>query len=110
MRSIGGVLIALVGILPLAPGPGRGDEASDVFRAGVRLLKENKPRDAVKALQKVARLNPTYPEVFIYLGDAWLQLKDYEEAAASFRQCWRSTAPVRRPCAPSTASAALPSD
>jgi tetratricopeptide (TPR) repeat protein len=84
MRSIGRVLIALVGILPLAPGLARGDEAADAFRAGVRLLKENKPRDAVKAFVKVARLDPKYPQVFAYLGDALLQLKKYREAGTSY--------------------------
>jgi hypothetical protein len=73
MRSVGGALLALVGILPLAPDPARAEEASDTFRTGVRLLKEDKPRGAVKALRKVARLDPQHPEVFIYLGDALVE-------------------------------------
>ena len=86
MRSVGCVLIALVGIAPLAPSPARADEASDTFRAGVRLLKEHKPREAVEAFQKVAQLRPDYPQVFAYLGDAWLQLKEYDKAAASYKE------------------------
>jgi tetratricopeptide (TPR) repeat protein len=93
MRSVGGVLIALVSILPLAPGPARADEASDAFRAAVRLLKEHKPRDAVASFEKVARLDPNYPQVFIYLGDAWLQLKEYEKAAASYQTSLRVDRP-----------------
>jgi tetratricopeptide (TPR) repeat protein len=65
---------------------GRADEASKAFRAGVRPLKENKPRDALAFFRKVARLDPKYPEVFIYLGDACLQLKDYELAVANYRK------------------------
>src|SRR5262245_28860358 len=91
--SIGSVLIALVGILPLAPGPARADEASDAFQAGVRLLKQHKPRDAVASFRKVARLDPNYPQVFIYLGDACLQLKDYEAAVASYRKSLRVDRP-----------------
>jgi tetratricopeptide (TPR) repeat protein len=72
--------------MPLAPDPARADEASDTFRTGVRLIKENKHRDAVQAFQKVARLDPTYPEVFIYLGDALVQLNKYDEAVASYRK------------------------
>jgi tetratricopeptide (TPR) repeat protein len=64
---------------------GRPDEASEAFRAGVRLLKENKLRDALTSFRKVARLDPIYPQVFIYLGDACLQLKDYEAAAAHYQ-------------------------
>jgi tetratricopeptide (TPR) repeat protein len=93
MRSVGGVLIALVGILLLAPDPARADEASDTFRTGVRLLKENKPHDAVQAFRKVARLDPKYPEVFIYLGDALVQLKKYDEAVASYRTSLRVDRP-----------------
>jgi tetratricopeptide (TPR) repeat protein len=92
MRSVGGALLALVGILPLAPDPARA-EASDTFRAGVRLLKEDKPRDAVNAFRKVARLDPQYPEVFIYLGDALAQLKRYDEAVASYRTSLRVDRP-----------------
>ena len=93
MRSVGCVLIALVGIAPLAPSPARADEASDTFRAGVRLLKEHKPREAVEAFQKVAQLRPDYPQVFAYLGDAWLQLKEYDKAAASYKESLRIDRP-----------------
>src|SRR5262249_52584488 len=86
MRNLNCVFIALGAILTLAAGPARPDEADDAFRAGVRLLEAQKPREAAEFFVKVARLRPDYPEVFGYLGDAWLQLKRYEEAMASYRR------------------------
>ena len=109
MRPVVCELVALVGILTLASDPARADEASDTFRvgarrlqeheprdafrAGVRLLEEHKPRDAVESFRKVAELAPQYPEVFIYLGDAWLQLRKYGEAAACYNRSLESDAP-----------------
>jgi tetratricopeptide (TPR) repeat protein len=86
VRSVGGVLITLVSILPLAFGPARADEASDAFKVGVRLLEEHKPREAVASFKQVARLRPDYPQVFAYLGDARLQLQEYDQAAASYKR------------------------
>jgi len=82
MRRIACVLVGLIGILD--PLPARADEASDAFQAGRRLLGEQKPREAAEAFQQAARLDSSYPEVFIYLGDALLQLKKYEEALACY--------------------------
>jgi tetratricopeptide (TPR) repeat protein len=76
------VLVGLIGVLD--PVPARADEAADAFQAGRRLLREQKPREAAEAFQKVARLDSSYPEVYIYLGDALLQLKKYEEALACY--------------------------
>jgi tetratricopeptide (TPR) repeat protein len=93
MRCIGRALIALAGIAPLALGPARADEASDHFRAGVRLLEEHKPRDAVEAFVKVAKLRPNYPQVHACLGDALLELKKYDEAMACYRNSLSSDPP-----------------
>src|SRR5262249_30865621 len=41
---------------------------------------------AVEYFRKVIRLDPKYPQVFIYLGDALLQLKDYDGAVAGYRE------------------------
>jgi tetratricopeptide (TPR) repeat protein len=85
MRSLACVLIAQVGIV-LGSRTARADEASDAFRAGVRLLEGHRPREAVEAFHKAARLRPAYPQVFSHLGDAWLQLEKYDEAVASYRK------------------------
>jgi tetratricopeptide (TPR) repeat protein len=85
--------IALVGALALTPAPARADEADEAFRNGVRLLGEHKPREAEEAFHKVLRLDPNYPEVFIYLGDALLQLKDYNGAI----DCYQKSLGADRP-------------
>jgi tetratricopeptide (TPR) repeat protein len=91
MRLVACVSIALVSVLAL--GPARADEASDVFRDGVRLLGEQEPHEAAEAFRKAARLDPSYPEVFIYLGDALVQLKKYGEAV----ECYRTSLAIDRP-------------
>jgi len=90
------VLVGLISILALAPVPARADEAAvraddaaNAFRAGVRLLREQKPHEAAEAFQKAARLDSSYPYVSIYLGDALLQLKKYDQALQCY---WRSLA------------------
>lgn len=79
MRPVICLAIALAGALAMTA-PARADEASDACRDGVRLLRKHKPREAAEAFQKVLRLDPNYPEVYIYLGDAAVQLKDYHGA------------------------------
>ena len=38
------------------------------------LIKMHRPREAMEALQKVVRLAPTFPEPYLYLAQAWLNL------------------------------------
>src|SRR5262245_20262081 len=96
MRRITRVLVGLIGILALTPASARADEAAvrtddaaNAFRGGVRLLREQKPHEAAEAFQKAARLDSSYPYVSIYLGDALLQLKKYDQALQCY---WRSLA------------------
>ena len=85
--------ILLLGLVSLAPGPARADEASDAFQQGRRLLARQKPREAAAQFRKVLQLRPDYPQAFAHLGDALFQLGRDPEALAAYRTALRSDAP-----------------
>jgi tetratricopeptide (TPR) repeat protein len=67
----------------------RGDEASDAYDEGIRLLSEGRQRDAIEAFNKAIRLNPRSAEAYHGRGMAYNEtgqnekaLKDYDAALA----------------------------
>ena len=74
--------LLLLGLVGLAPGPARADEASDAFQQGRRLLARQKPREAAALFRKVLQLRLDYPQA-AHLGDALFQLGRDPEALAA---------------------------
>ena len=85
--------ILLLGLVGLAPGPARADEASEAFQEGRRLLARQKPREAAALFRKVLQLRPDYPQAFSHLGDALFQLGRDHEALAAYRHALGMDAP-----------------
>jgi tetratricopeptide (TPR) repeat protein len=87
-----GLMVFLSVILVLGIGTNsrvRGDEASDAYDEGVRLLSEGRQRDAIEAFNKAIRLNPRSAETYHGRGTAYNEtgqndkaLKDYDAALA----------------------------
>ena len=93
MRSGLRVILLLLGLVGLAPGPARADEAAEAFQEGRRLLADQKPREAAALFRKVLQLRPDYPQAFTHLGDALFQLGRDHEALAAYHQSLRMDAP-----------------
>ena len=84
--------LLLLGLVGLAPGPARADEAAEAFKQGRRLLARQKPREAAALFRKVLQLRLDYPQA-AHLGDALFQLGRDPEALAAYRTALRSDAP-----------------
>ncbi len=54
------------------------------FQRGEKLFMENKPAEAVFALEEVVRSDPGNEKAFLYLGIAYEQLGQYENAVAAY--------------------------
>ena len=84
-------ILLLLGLVGLAPGPARADEAAEAFKEGRRLLARQKPREAAALFRKVLQLRLDYPQA-AHLGDALFQLGRDPEALAAYRTALASDA------------------
>jgi lipoprotein NlpI len=80
-------ILLIWGMLP--SGFAWGDEASDAYEEGVRLLSQGRQRNAIAAFEKAIRLNPRSAEAYHGRGMAYNEtgqneraLKDYDAALA----------------------------
>jgi Flp pilus assembly protein TadD len=66
--------------------PGVPDAAKEKFREGGRLAAEDKPVQAVRALQEAVKAHPPFYAANMALGEQLSKLERYEEALAAYRK------------------------
>ena len=69
--------------------------ATDFSERGIKLFMENKPQEAVAVLELAAKEAGADEKLYLYLGIAYQQLGQWDEAIASFRKGLASSSQYR---------------
>ena len=89
-RSVAMLCLALAtAIMPLTT------FATDFSERGIKLFMENKPQEAVAVLELAAKEAGADEKLYLYLGIAYQQLGQWDEAIASFRKGLASSSQYR---------------
>jgi tetratricopeptide (TPR) repeat protein len=63
------------------------DEFLAIYNLGVVCVIERQYEEGMKLLEKAARLRPQNPEVFLFLGNAYHGLGQFDKAVVAFEKC-----------------------
>jgi tetratricopeptide (TPR) repeat protein len=67
-----------------ARGPAIAEAQAAMIRGEQELVQDHNPKASIDDFKKVVKLDPQYEPAYLWMGTAFMQLREYEEAEATF--------------------------